>query len=79
MYNSDQILPESKILDLKQCMNLTSNDTSCKTPLVYIVKKVWPSKVESYLEMNVWTDWWQQDFISEYTQGALHTEHINTY
>ena len=33
-------------------------------------KKVQPSKVESYLEVNVWTDWWQQDLISEYGQGA---------
>ena len=34
------------------------------------VKKVWPSKVESYLEINVWTDYQQLDLISEYGQEA---------
>ena len=29
-----------------------------------------PSKVESYLEVNAYTDWRQQDLISEYGQGA---------
>ena len=29
------------------------------------VKKVWPSKVESYLAVNAWTDQQQQDLISE--------------
>ena len=31
-----------------------------------------PSKVESYLEVNAWTDWWQEDLISEYTQGLAY-------
>ena len=34
------------------------------------VKKVQPSKVESYLEVSAWADWWKQDLISEYGQGA---------
>ena len=33
------------------------------------IKKVWPSKVELYLEVNAWTYWWQQDLISEYAYG----------
>ena len=33
------------------------------------VKKVQPSKVESYLEVNAWTGWQQEDLISEYTQA----------
>ena len=33
-------------------------------------KKVRPSKVESYLEVNALRDWRQQDLISEYGQGA---------
>ena len=33
------------------------------------VKKVRPSKVESYLEVSAWTDLWQQDLISEYSLG----------
>ena len=33
-------------------------------------KKVWPSKVESYLELNALTGWEQEDMISEYCQGA---------
>ena len=32
-------------------------------------KKVWPSKIESYLEVNTLTDWRQQDLISEYGQN----------
>ena len=32
-----------------------SDDISCKN--TFSVKKVWPSKVESYLEVNVGTDW----------------------
>ena len=35
-----------------------------------LCKKVWPSKVESYLKVNVQTDCKQQDLISEYGQGA---------
>ena len=34
------------------------------------VKKVRPSKVESYLEVNTRAEWQQQNVISEYTQGA---------
>ena len=44
----------------------------------FAVKKVRPSKVESYLEVNVWTGWRQQDLISEYGQGTQHSEHVNT-
>ena len=32
-----------------------SNDISCKS--IFIVKKVQPSKVESYLEVNVYISW----------------------
>ena len=39
---------------------------------------MWPSKVESYLELNASTHWLQQDLISECGQGAQHNEHINT-
>ena len=35
-------------------------------------KKAQPSKVESYLEMNTWTDWQQQDLISECGQGLVY-------
>ena len=40
----------------------------CKNTLS--VKNVWPSKVESYLEVYAWTDWQQEDLISEYGHGA---------
>ena len=40
---------------------------SCKN--TFGIKKVQPSKVESYLEGNAWTDWQQEDMISEYSQG----------
>ena len=33
------------------------------------VKKARPSKVESYLEVNTYADWRQQDLISECGQG----------
>ena len=33
------------------------------------VNKAWPSKVESYLKVNAWTDWWKQVLISEHCQG----------
>ena len=36
------------------------------------MKKAWPSKVESYLEVNASTDWRQQDLISEYGQGLAY-------
>ena len=52
------------------------HNISCKTTVN--VKKVRPSKVESYLEVNACTNWWQQDLISEYSQEAKHAEHINT-
>ena len=45
-----------------------SNDISFKN--IFGVKKVQPSKFESYLEVNAWTDWQQQDLISEYGQKA---------
>ena len=47
-----------------------SNNISCKN--TFGVKKVWPSKVESYMEVNAWTDWWQQDNILEYGQGLAY-------
>ena len=37
----------------------------------FAVEKVWPSKVESYLEVNAWADLQQQDLISEYGQGFV--------
>ena len=43
-----------------------SDDISCKN--TFGVKKVQPSKVESYLEENTQTDWQQEDLISEYSQ-----------
>ena len=43
--------------------------------LWYGYKKVRPSKVESYLEVNAWTDWWQQDMISKYGQGLAYWTH----
>ena len=36
------------------------------------VKKARPSKVESYLEVNTWADWRQQDLISECGQGLAY-------
>ena len=36
------------------------------------VKKAQPSKVESYLEVNTWEDWRQQDLISECGQGLAY-------
>ena len=39
-------------------------------------KKVWASKVKSYLELNTCTDWQQQDLITEYGQETQNTEHI---
>ena len=36
------------------------------------VKKARPSKVESYLEVNTWADWQQQDLISECGQGLAY-------
>ena len=36
------------------------------------VKKVWPSKVESYLKINAWRDQQQQDLISDCGQGLAH-------
>ena len=45
-----------------------SNDISCKS--TFGVKKAQSSKVESYLEVNAWTDWQQQDLVTEYGQGA---------
>ena len=36
---------------------------------------MWPSKVGSYLEVNAWTDWQQQDLISECVQGLAYKTH----
>ena len=36
------------------------------------VKKVWLSKVESYLEVNALTDWQQKDVISECGQSLAY-------
>ena len=38
-------------------------------------KDVKPSKVESYLKVNTWTDWRQQDLISEYGQDLAYWTH----
>ena len=43
-----------------------SDDISSKN--TFGVKNVQPSKVESYLEVNAWTNWQQQDLISEFTE-----------
>ena len=43
-----------------------SDDMSCKN--TFSVKKVQPSQVESYVEVNAWTDWQQDLMISEYGQ-----------
>ena len=47
-----------------------SNDISCKN--TFGVKIVSSSKVESYLEVNTWTDWGQQDLLLEYGQGLTY-------
>ena len=39
------------------------------------VKKMQPSKVELYLKVNAWTNWRQQDLISEYSQGLAYWTH----
>ena len=54
-----------------------SDDILCKN--TFSVKWVWPSKVKSYLEVNAWIDWWQQDLISEYGQGLVYSEYIKYY
>ena len=38
-------------------------------------EKVEPSKVESYLAVNAWTDLQYQDLISEYGQGLAYWTH----
>ena len=43
-----------------------SDDISCKN--TFSIKKMWPSKLESYLEMNALADWQQQNLISKYSQ-----------
>ena len=45
-----------------------SNDISCKN--TFIVKKCASGQVESYLEVNAWTDCRQRDLITEYGQEA---------
>ena len=47
-----------------------SDDISCKNTSG--VNKVWPSKIESYLEVNAWTDWQQEDLMSQYSQGLAY-------
>ena len=46
-----------------------SDDISCKKHL-QLYTKVRPSEVESYLKLIAWTEWQQEDLISEYGQGA---------
>ena len=46
---------------------LQKYDILCKN--TFGVKEAHPIKVESYLQMNAWTDWQQQDLILEYGQG----------
>ena len=43
------------------CMYRSVNYISCRN--TFSVKKVRQSKVESYLEVNIWVDWRQQDLI----------------
>ena len=50
-----------------------TNDISCKN--TFGVKKVQSSKVESYLVVNAWTDWQQQDLMSGYSQGLAYWTH----
>ena len=50
-----------------------SDDIACKNTIS--VKKVWLSKVESYLEVNARIDWRQQDLITEYDQGKAQWKH----
>ena len=50
-----------------------SNDILCKTPLVY--KQMQPTKEQSCLEVNAWTDWWQQGLILEYSIGLAYWIH----
>ena len=50
-----------------------SDDILCKNTCD--LKKVQPSKVESYLEVNAWTDWRQQDLTSEYGQDLAYWTH----
>ena len=47
-----------------------SSDISCKKHLQCKERKVQPSKVESYLDVNALRGWQQQDLILEYSQGA---------
>ena len=49
-----------------------SDDISCR--ITFWVKKAQPSKVESYLKVNAWTDW-QQDLISEYGECLAYWTH----
>ena len=49
---------------------MKSDDISCKN--TFGVKKAWPSKVESYLEVNAQTDWGQEDLISESGKGLAY-------
>ena len=41
----------------------------------FSVKTGAESKVESYVEVNAWTDWWQQDLIPEYDQILAYWTH----
>ena len=52
------------------CMSVNNSG-----PIVFSVKKVRPSKVESRLEVDAWTDRWQQDLRSEYGQGLAYWTH----
>ena len=47
---------------------------SCKN--TFGIKKMQPSKLESYLKLKAWTDWWQQDLISEW--GLAYWTHDTT-
>ena len=63
----------NRILILTKVMISNAKHLQCK--------KGAPSKVESYLEVNTWAEWQQQDLISECGQGlaywtqALHWTH----
>ena len=54
-----------------------SDNISCKNTFG-VKNRDQVAKVESYLKVSAWTDWQQQDLISECGQCLAYTEHINT-
>ena len=52
------------------CTSQFTVNYSCKN--TFGVKQAWPSKVESYLEVNTLVNWRQQDLISDCGQGLAY-------